>query len=605
MRSMFNSMRRRLSAIALALCLFAGIAAHGEGLASDLGGGLVPGGAGEQAADPNGLASDLGGGLIPGGAGDPNGLASDLGGGLVPGGTGEQNADPNGLASDLGGGLQAAAPEQQEAAPVDMTYADVIIGYIDPSYSSLTPVLCNDWGSVSVNQLVFESVVDLDENLKPVPMLADNWTHDGKLWTFNLRTGISFHNGYELTAYDVVRSYQTLMQTGPTNPYYARLQMIETMEATDIYELTVRGKENGLLTLYALNFPVMQYETLYDELPRGTGPYWYIQRDEDGTARLEANPLWWKQQPEVRSILLKRFDTAGDAIEAIRTNQIDMLTTISSKASLSRRLSGLASVDYITQTYEMLIPNLREDSLMSDVNLRQAVMYAVDRSVVASNGYLDMAVQCEVPMPPTSWLYESQSAIYYYSPERALQLLNNSGWFDLTGDGTLNKRQGIMLVEPTVRLITYNESASSIRENAANLIAEYMNAVGFNVKVTVKKSKDAALNDIKNRDYDLALVGVNLSEVPDLSKLLESGGSLNFNHYSNEAMDQLIQRVRLTTDEATLEKVYSEIQMTVVQRLPIMGLLFRTGTVLSSRPINGLTAVRAYDNFNGFEFLKQ
>ena len=199
------------------------------------------------------------------------------------------------------------------------------------------------------------------------------------------------------------------------------------MEASDIYELTVTAKTNSIMTLYAMNFPVMQYETLYDEMPRGTGPYWYIQYDDDGTVRLEANPLWWKQQPEVRSILLKRYYNSGDAIEAIRTNQIDMLSTKSPKASLSRKLADLTSMDYTTLTYEMLIPNLSDGALMSDVNVRQAVMYAIDRSVIASNAYLDMAVQCEVPMPPTCWLYESQSAIYYYSPERALQLMNDAG----------------------------------------------------------------------------------------------------------------------------------------------------------------------------------
>jgi len=45
--------------------------------------------------------------------------------------------------------------------------------------------------------------------------------------------------------------------------------------------------------------------------------------------------------------------------------------------------------------------------------------------------------------------------------------------------------------------------------------------------------------------------------------------------------------------------------MTVVNRLPILGLLFRTGTVLSSRSIGGMSGVRVYDTFNGFEFLKK
>ena len=588
--------RRTLRALAVVLALAAALApaALAEGLATDLG-GLPSGQEGGAAQDQaGGLASDLGG-LSPNQGGEAPGAEDG----------GEAPDSGGGLASDLGGGYQAATPvETGQTGPVDMETADVVIGYIDPGYMTLSPLTCSDWDLISINQLVYESVVELDENMKPIPMLADNWVRDGKTWTFNLRSGIQFHNGYELTAYDVVRSYQTLSQAGEANPYYARLQMIVNMEATDIYVLTVDAKSSSLLTLYAMNFPVMQYETLYDDMPRGTGPYWYIQQDEAGTVRLEANPLWWKQQPEVTSILLKRFDVAGDAIEAIRTNQIDMLSTTSPKASLSRRLSGLASMDYPTLTYEMLVPNLNQSSLMGDVNARQAVMYAIDRSIVASNGYLDMAIQCEVPVVPTSWLYESQSAIYYYSPERALQLMHNSGWVDLTGDGRLNKRNGIMLEEATIKLVTYNESTNSIRENAANLIKEYLEAVGFNVKVTVT-SKEKAREGIRGHDYDLALMGFNLSEVPDVSAILESGGALNCNHYSNEAMDQLIQRARAASDEATLQKVYSDIQMTLVQRLPVMGLLFRTGTVLSTHPIGGLYGLRAYDNFNGFEFLRK
>ena len=512
------------------------------------------------------------------------------------------------LASDLGGGFQATDPsvQQQEAQLLtDMTNADVSIGYVEPGYLKYSPVSTDIWSMISVNQLVFESVVDLDEHLKPVPMLADNWVQDGKNWIFNLRSGIQFHNGYELTAYDVVRSYQTLLQAGENNPYYERLQMIENMDAspTDIYGLTVTAKNTSLMTLYAMVFPVMQYDTLYDDLPRGTGPYWYIQADSAGTVRLEANPLWWKQQPEIKSILLKRYYNSGDAIEALRKKEINMLSTKSPKASLSRKLSGLTSVDYPTLTYEMLVPNLSDGKLTADVSVRQAIMYAIDRSVIASNGYLDMAIQCEVPVPPTSWLYESQSAIYYYSPERALQLMNNLGWYDMTGDGTLNKHVGVMVQEPALSIITYNESSNSIRENAANLIADYLRTVGFTVTVTVY-SKERARQLIKDSEYDLALVGVNLSEVPVLSRLLKSKGSLNLNRYSSDDMDQLLERVESASDEALLQKIYSDIQMTVVNRLPIMGLLFRTGTVLSNRSIGGISGVRVYDSFNGFEFLK-
>ena len=137
--------RRRLSALALALCLLLSPCARAD-VASDLGGDY-------QAADPSG-----------------------------------------GIASDLGGGFQATDPyiQQQEALPqVDMTNADVTIGYVEPGYMTYSPVATRIWSMISVNQLVFESVVDLDENQKPVPMLANNWVQDGKNWIFNLRSELS------------------------------------------------------------------------------------------------------------------------------------------------------------------------------------------------------------------------------------------------------------------------------------------------------------------------------------------------------------------------------------------------------------------------------
>lgn len=507
------------------------------------------------------------------------------------------------LASDLGGGYVAADPNAAPPTEVDMTFADVVIGYIEPGFAEISPVRCTEWDMISINQLVYEPVVDMDDSMKPIPMLADNWEQDGKYWKFNLRSGIQFHNGLELTAYDVVASYQAILAAGSANPYYARLSMIKEMQAMDVYTVIVKARNSSLLTLYAMNFPVMQYETVNDQIPRGTGPYWYIQYDPDGTIRLEANPLWWKKQPGVQSILLRRYDTPGDAIEAIQTRQISMLSTKSPKASFSRKLADLTSLDYPTLTYEMLVPNLSSSSIMSDINVRKAVMYAIDRSLLAANAYLDMTIQSEVPVVPNCWLYESQSAIYYYSPERALQMMNNSGWIDLTGDGVLKKKNGIMLQEPRIQIITYNESTNSIREKAVYMIKDYLEAIGINVTVSVL-TRDKLRDAIKHKEYDLALIGVNLSEIPEITSIVATDGSLNYNGYSDNMMDMYINAAHAASNEETLLKAYSDMQLTIADQLPILGLLFRTGTVLSSRPIGGLSGLRAYDNFNGFEFLK-
>ena len=480
--------------------------------------------------------------------------------------------------------------------------ADLVVGYVAKADAAVNPFRCNNRDLASLNQLVFESVVELDENLQPVPLLADSWTQKGKTWTFKLRSGVQFHNGAELTASDVVASYQKILSAGSKSPYYARLAMVKDMQATDLLTLQVTGTYEGYLTLYAMTFPVVQYSTLNDDMPRGTGPYWYTQYIANEGLRLERNPLWWKKDPQVETVAAVRFDESGDALEALHTNEINLLCSQSSHASLSRKLSKFTSMDYHTNTYELLVPNISSSSLMSDVRMRRAVMYAIDRAQIAENAYLGMGIQCEVPINPASWLYESQSAIYYYSPERALQLVQECGWQDLTGDGMLNMLDGIMLRDLTVNIITYNDSTTSIRENAANMIASYLNNVGIHAKVEVLSPGKVA-DRIDARTYDLALVGMNLSEVPNLVPMLHSKGDLNLNGLSNDKVDLLLEQSVTTADPDALRSVYSELQMHLVDRLPVMGLLFRTGTVLSTRSLAGLGGIRAADMLNGIEFM--
>ena len=498
---------------------------------------------------------------------------------------------------------------QQDASAALNSYsgidldADLRVGYVATSQSQqINPFLCSERDLVSLNQLVFESVVELDDEFKPSPLLADSWTVDGRTWTFRLRDGIVFHNGAALTASDVVLSYQMFLNAGETNPYYGRVKLIESMEASDTLTVTVKSKYEGYVTLYAMTFPVVQQSTVNESLARGTGPYWYTQFQYGAGLRLEANPLWWKNQPGLHSITAINYADSGDALEALKTRQIDLLCTQSSNASFSRNLTEYTSMDYVTNTYEMLVPNLNESSVMSDVRIRQAVMYAIDRAALASNAYLGMGIQCEVPINPGSWLYESQSAVYYYSPERALQLLQSCGWQDLTGDGILNQVDGVILKDLELRLITYNEPTNSIRENACDMIADYLGRVGIKVSIEVR-GQARVLRYIHEGDYDIALVGVNLSEVPDLTQMFRTGGSINLNKYGNEEMQNLLTQIPGAATESELKSIYSQIQMNIVEHLPVLGMLFRTGTVLSTRSLAGLSGIRAENTLNGIEFM--
>ena len=493
------------------------------------------------------------------------------------------------------------APAQQSGqASAENTGADLTVGYIAASGSDLHPIRGNSRDLDSINHLVFESVVELDENLQPAPLLADRWEFDGEAWLFYLREGVVFHDGSPLTAHDVVASFEDIQLNESVSPYADRIAYIKEMSAVDDRTLRVVGNGVGYMVLYALTFPVVQRFSLNSSLPRGTGPYWYISYDGASYLRLESNPLWWKRQPYIQSVDCIRFDDTGDALTAMATGQIDVLSTRSASGALSRQLSDRTTLDYATITWECMVPNLKS-SILSDLVVRQAIMYALDRSTLADTVYLGMAQESEVPVTPGSWLYETQSTLYSYSPERAYQMLTSAGWHDSDGDGILDRIKDGLWEDLEITLVTYNEPGIGIREEAAGLISEQLGRVGMkvNVEVTTKKKIRSHFED---DTFDMALVAFNLSELPDLTFLLGTDKNGNCSEYSNEDMDDLLASARAANDPEVLKTAMSGIQMRVVNDLPVLGLFFRTGTVISKVSLGGLSGVRESHALRGLEF---
>ena len=476
----------------------------------------------------------------------------------------------------------------------------VILGYLAAYGAKLNPFLCTERDMVSIGSLMYESLFELDSNQQPQALLAETWSYENGVWTINIRSGVLFHNGIELVAQDVVDSCNYFKNADSENPYYRRVSNIDSITATDSFQLQVKCAYPGYIGLYCLTFPIVQRDTAYADVPMGTGPYWCTSYVQDESIRLEANPLWWKQQPTMKALQFNHYWDIADMLAALQSGEVEMFQTRSATAALTKKLDYVSFFDYSTTSYEVLIPNM--EGILSDQNLRKAIMYAIDYDTLTSNVYLNMAQQCEVPISPSSWLYETQSAVYYYSPERAMQYLQASGWADLTGDTMLNKVEDDVLKYIDLNIIVYNEASTNVRSNAAEQIATNLRAVGINASVEVLTRKEVR-NAMEDGNYDIALVSMNLSEVPDLIPLFSAGGDLNYSKVTNETLTQLLRECVYAEDAQAMKLAYGNIQSYIVENLPIMGVCFRTGMVLSGRSLAGMTTSRETDAFSGIEFL--
>src|SRR5262245_49271042 len=195
---------------------------------------------------------------------------------------------------------------------------------------TLDPALVTDAYGGSVVRQIFDGLVQLDANLKPIPALAEFWeaSRDGRTWTFALRQGVKFHNGREVTAQDVVYSFTRLLDSTRPLPVAQLFQYIQGAKefkegkAPGVQGLQARNRYTvhmvleeplaPLLTVLGLaNTAVVPQEEVekpggdFGHAPVGTGPFKFVQWQPSQKIVLAANDHYYNGRPFLDSVVFK------------------------------------------------------------------------------------------------------------------------------------------------------------------------------------------------------------------------------------------------------------------------------------------------------------
>ena len=150
-------------------------------------------------------------------------------GGLGTGGDGRRRAHDPAPAQGTGAGktLRIAAGE-----------ADGPSGTIDPAFSTADP----DAARIS---LVLERLVVLDDTFAPQPQLTESWSSNETAdeWTFQLRKGVKFHEGAELSSEDVLYTYKRLIDPATGSPGTPSFTAIGSVNAVDAHAVRFKLKQ--------------------------------------------------------------------------------------------------------------------------------------------------------------------------------------------------------------------------------------------------------------------------------------------------------------------------------------------------------------------------
>ena len=288
------------------------------------------------------------------------------------------------------------------------------------------------------------------------------------------------------------------------------------------------------------------------------------------------------------------------ALSAFDAQDVDVAMTRSINASRYSGSLNSFSLTARTRQLEVLLINRAYKLFRSDDKgenlVRDAIHYAINRSELISSVYQGMATVAYTPVPAGTWVSNESTIHEIYDPLMAASLLDSAGW-KMADDGKRYKNGEKM---EDLRILVYDEPGSSVRTNAANKIAEQLEAVGIPAYVETW-SRSSVTGKLKNADYSLVLCAFNFDVAPDPGFTVTSTGSCNYTRYRSDDMNNLLTQLRSSVTQADYQHVMNLIQDQFEQDKPYMCLYWRTGSLLSRDAFTNARDIRELELLRGVE----
>lgn len=460
---------------------------------------------------------------------------------------------------------------------------------------TLDPHAQNEGPTHTLAHQIYEPLLQRDMAGQIIPALATDWapTDNPSVWRFNLRKGVTFHDGSPFTAIDVVFSLNRAMM--PTSAMKELLSSVKEVRQVDNYTVDIETNgPNPLMPNNLTNLFIMDsvWTSASDcEAPQdianggdnpcvratnGTGAYTLVSRAQDQRTVLKANPDYWGigQFPlEVSEIIYTPIQESATRVSALLSGEVDLIQDV--PVQDLGRVSGTDGLSVITAAQNRTIffgmnigdADLATDDVegknpLADVRVRQAMNIAINRDAIKKVVMREQSAPTGVIMPPfvNGWT-EALDAYPAYDIDKAKSLMADAGY----ADGF-----GLTLNCPNDRYI--NDEA--ICQAAVGMFGQ----IGINVTLDAKpKAQHFPL--IKNKETDFYMLGWGVPTFDSeyifnflAHTTTDKLGSWNGTRYSNTDLDakivSLASETDLTARNATIADIWGTLQEEILY-LPI------------------------------------
>ncbi|WP_084863606.1 ABC transporter substrate-binding protein [Salibaculum halophilum] len=466
-----------------------------------------------------------------------------------------------------------AAPVATAQTPEDV----LIVGQIaEPK--ALDPAAVTAVNDFRILMNVFDGLVRYkDGTLEVEPALATDWTisDDGTVYTFNLREGVTFHDGTPFNAEAVVFNFERMLNedhpyhdTGPFPLafFFSAVESVEALDDTTV-EFTLNAPYAPFLSNLAyptgLIVSPASVEDHGEEVgrnPVGTGPFTFVEWRSNEAVVVEGNPDYWDGAPGLEAVVFRPITDANTRTAEMLAGGIDLMVEVPPVALSEFEGDGFTVHEQAGPHVWFLILNAKEGPFV-DKRVRQAANYAVNKEAIVNDVLEGTAEVAAGPTPPAfAWAHNPDLEPYPYDPDRARELLDEAG------------------VEDAELTFYVTEGGSGMLDPVAmgTAIQADLEAVGFDVTIETYEWNTflGEVNPGLEGKADMAEMAWMTNDPDTLpfltlrSEALPDQGGFNSGYYSNPEVDELLEAARVETDQEERARLYREMQEIVQEDAP-------------------------------------
>jgi peptide/nickel transport system substrate-binding protein len=459
-------------------------------------------------------------------------------------------------------------------------------------YLGLDPYLDGRENTV-LRTVVFEPLALETSTGKFEGALAKSWSvnETGTEWTFNLREGVTFHDGTPFTSSAVVEAINRYMK----DPNFSRRAGIASIEGPDEHTVVFHLQRPfaPFLNLVGSYQCAIPSPASFDEQgkmvkPIGTGPF-ELKSQSKEKVEFIAYDKHWREKPAIDQLNVVYISDPATMVLALESGEVDLIGADGygiPQAEIKRlqenkdftvvRNADSSSLEWVGFN--------NNNGPLSDIKIRKAVNYAIDRKQITKFIYEGYATPAEGPIGFDKSILWTDTSIkaYKHDPEKAKQLLAEAGWKDRNDEGFLVKDGQVL--ELTF-LIEGNRTWKPTGEAIQNQLAE------LGIKVNLELRDNNVIRDmVKKGEFDMAGLGSIGKSAADPYYFFQyyftkrGVGTVLTN---NEKLDQLVSDVVTTMDQEKRSEIYKEIQQEVMNVTPGALLLHPHRVTIMKNDITG------------------